>query len=170
MRCEEVRRRLQSYVIGEVLKEEKLLIKNHLISCQKCQKEELIMRWLVIALESDAIEEPSADFVRLVMEKLPERIPAPSIKPLFVFLSSVLAGFLGLGFVFRERLLQFAGDFQMGVAKALSNLDPEAFVANFVVPKVTTIYLAALGFACLLVTVTVIWFVRYYWAPVQYRN
>jgi len=170
MRCKDVRSRLQNYVLGEISEGEKLPIENHLNSCQECQKEEQIRRWLIVTLESDVMEEPSANFVQSVMERLPERIPAVSIKFLFAsILSLTLGGLFGLGFLFREKLLQLTYDLQISVAKALSSLDPEAFLANFLMPKMGSIYLVTLGFACLLVTVSIIWFARYYWEPVQYR-
>lgn len=167
MKCQDVRRKLQDYVLGETSKEERSSIEGHLVSCQECQKEEQIMRWLVVALESEVIEEPSADFVQSVIERLPGRVADISMKPLFAFLSLVLGGLLGLGFVFREKLLQLTGELEVGIAKALSGIDPEAFVSDFLLPKAPTIYFVALGFACLLVTITIIWFVRYYWEPVR---
>ncbi len=170
MKCQDVIIRLQDYVLGDVSKEEKLSIENHLMSCQKCQKEEQITRWLVLALESDVVKEPSAHFIQSVVEKLPERIPALSMKPLFAFLFLVLGSLFGVGLVFREALLRLVNDFHTSITNVLAGLDPDAFVASFLMSRATTMYFVSLGFVCLSITITVIWFARYYWAPVQYRS
>lgn len=170
MKCQDVMTRLQDYVLGDVPKEERLSIKNHLMSCQKCQKEEQITRWLVLALESDFVEEPSAHFIQSVVGKLPEKIPALSMKPVFAFFSVALGSLFGVGVLFREALLRLANDFQASIIDVLTGLDPEAFVAGFSVSRATTMYFVSLGFVCLSIAITVIWFARYYWAPVRYRS
>lgn len=170
MRCEDVRNRLQNYILGEVSKEERLVIEDHLISCGECKKEEQIVRWLVLTLESDVVEEPSAHFVQSVMEKLPERLPALSIKFLSALLSLTLGGLFGLGFLFREKLFQLAYELQTSIVKVLSSLSPETFLENFLIAKIESIYFVSLGFVCGLVAITIIWFVRYYSEPVQYSR
>lgn len=169
MKCEEIRSKLQNYVIGEISEEERLAIENHLISCESCQKEIQITRWLFETLDSDVVKEPPVNFVQSVMGRLPERVPTLSVKLLFTSLFLTIGGLFGLGFLFREKLLQFAYNFQTSVARAVSGLDLEAFLENFLIPKIGLIYFVMLGFTLLIATITIIWFARYYWKPVQYR-
>jgi len=170
MRCEEIRSRLQDYVLGETSEDERSAIEDHLSSCSECQQEVQFVKWIVVALESDGVKEPSLSFVRSVMKRLPERVPALSATLLFAPLCFALAGLFGFGFFFREQLAALTGSIEVTVMKALSDFDPEAFVSNSVVPKMELIYLGSLGFACLLVTATLIWFIRYYYGPVQYTK
>ena len=169
MICKDVLDRLQSYVVGEVSEEERLSIQNHLASCEQCRKEEKITRWLLGALESDVIAEPSPLFVQLVLERVKERAVVLSARVMSALLVLSLVGLSVAGFFFREGLFRLAGELKGSVARVVSGLPLEVSLDQFLLTRIGFIYFISLGFAGLLLTVAIIWFVRYYWKPVVCR-